>query len=182
VADDEVERMGRAGTGVAHCPTSNMRLASGLAPISRYLNVGVPVGLGVDGSASNDSSNLFAETRQALLLNRLAVSPPIGSGDLMTARQALELATVGGAGVLGRSDIGILAPGYSADFVAIDMNRVEFAGSLHDPVAALVLCATGYVDHSWVGAKPLVASGNVVGIETETLVEQHNRLARALSE
>jgi cytosine/adenosine deaminase-related metal-dependent hydrolase len=86
VADDEVERMGRAGTGVAHCPTSNMRLASGLAPISRYLNVGVPVGLGVDGSASNDSSNLFAETRQALLLNRLAVSPPIGSGELMTAR------------------------------------------------------------------------------------------------
>jgi cytosine/adenosine deaminase-related metal-dependent hydrolase len=100
----------------------------------------------------------------------------------MTARRALELATVGGAGVLGRSDIGILAPGYSADFVAIDMNRVEFAGSLHDPVAALVLCATGHVDHSWVGAKPLVVSGNVVGIETETLVEQHNRLARDLSE
>lgn len=181
VGDDEVRRMGQAGTGIAHCPTSNMRLASGLAPIGPYLDAGVPVGLGVDGSASNDSSNMLAETRQALLLNRLAVSPGIGSGAQLTARKALELATVGGARVLGRDDIGVLAPGYAADFVAIDLNRVEFAGALHDPVAAAVLCAPSRVDHSWVGGKPLVQGGYVVGVDETGLIERHNMLARDLA-
>lgn len=181
VSDDEVTRMGAAGTGIAHCPTSNMRLASGLAPISRYLAAGVPVGLGVDGSASNDTSNLLAEARQALLLNRLAVSPGIGSGSQMTARQALELATVGGASVLGRDDIGILAPGFAADFIAIDLDRVEFAGGLHDPVAAAVLCASHHIDHSWVGGRPLVQSGQVAGVEIDRLIERHNSLALDLA-
>ena len=113
--------MGAAGTGVAHCPTSNMRLASGLAPVSRYLDAGVPVGLGVDGSASNDSSHMMNETRQALLLNRLAVSPGIGLGSQMTAHQALGLATVGGAQVLGRDDIGRVRQGvrYCATAIAL---------------------------------------------------------------
>lgn len=177
VADDEVKRMGSSHTGVAHCPTSNMRLASGLAPIARYLEAGVRVGLGVDGSASNDSANMIGEVRQALLLNRLAVSPGVGDGELMSARTSLELATVGSAAVLGRSDIGRLAPGYAADLIAIDLDRVEFSGSLHDPVAAAVLCAPQRVDFSWVGGRPLVVDREVVGADHRRLVEQHNRLS-----
>jgi cytosine/adenosine deaminase-related metal-dependent hydrolase len=180
VADDEVARMGVSGTGVAHCPTSNMRLASGLAPVARYLGAGVPVGIGVDGSASNDSSHLLAETRQALLLNRLAVSPGIGSGEQMTARQALELATVGGARVLGREDIGRLAPGMAADFIAYDLDRIEFAGALHDPVAAAVMCAPVGVAHSWVAGKRVVENGELVGVDLAGLVREHNALASAL--
>ncbi len=180
VADDEVTRMGSFGTGVAHCPTSNMRLASGIAPVSRYLDAGVPVGLGVDGSSSNDSSHLLAEARQALLLNRLAVSPGIGEGPQMTARHALELATVGGAKVLGRPELGRLVPGAAADMVAIDLNRVEYAGAIHDPVAAVVMCSPVRVDHSWVHGRPLVASGEVVGVDPVELLAEHNRLTRAL--
>lgn len=180
VADDEVLRMGLSGTGVAHCPTSNMRLASGIAPVSRYLDAGVPVGLGVDGSASNDSSHLLAEMRQALLINRLAVSPGIGEGQQMTARQALELATVGGARVLGRPELGKIAPGAAADMVAIDLDRVEYSGAVHDPVAAVVMCSPVRVDQSWVHGRPLVVDGHVTGVDTARLVEDHNRLARAL--
>ncbi|HEX6220159.1 MAG TPA: 8-oxoguanine deaminase [Acidimicrobiia bacterium] len=180
VADDEVTRMGASGTGMAHCPTSNMRLGSGAAPISRYLEASVPVGLGVDGSASNDSSHMLAETRQALLLNRLAAAET--ASPLMTARQALQLATAGGAAVLGRDDIGVLAPGMAADFVAIDLDRVEFAGALHDPVAAAVLCSPANVDHSWVGGRPLVADGRVLGVGVDALVDRHNLLARDLAE
>jgi 8-oxoguanine deaminase len=180
VADDEVVRMGREGTGVAHCPTSNMRLSSGLAPVARYLEAGVPVGLGVDGSASNDSSHLIGETRQAMLLSRLGVSPGIGTGTQMTARQALALATAGGARVLGRNDLGRLAPGMLADFVAIDLNRIEFAGALHDPVAAVVMCAPVRVDHSWVGGRPVVVDGEIPGIEVTDLIREHNRLAATL--
>lgn len=180
VAADEVERMGASNTGVAHCPTSNMRLASGLAPIGRFLEAEVRVGLGVDGSASNDSADMIGEVRQALLLNRLAVSPGVGEGELMTARESLELATVGSASLLGRSDIGRLAPGYAADLIAIDLDRVEFSGSLHDPVAAAVLCAPQRVDFSFVGGRPLVVDGEVVGADHRQLVEQHNRLSLGL--
>lgn len=180
VAGDEVERMGVSRTGVAHCPTSNMRLASGLAPIRRFRAAGVRVGLGVDGSASNDSADMIGEVRQALLLNRLAVSPGVGEGEMMTARLALELATVGGASVLGRSDVGRLAPGFAADMIAIDLDRVEFSGSLHDPVAAAVLCAPQKVDYSWVGGKPLVVDREVVGADHRGLVERHNRLSLGL--
>ena len=180
VADDEVARMGRSGTGVAHCPTSNMRLASGLAPVSRYLEAGVPVGIGVDGSASNDSSHLLAEARQALLLNRLAVSPGVGEGDLISARATLALATIGGAAVLGRPEAGRLAPGAAADLIAIDLDRIEYAGALHDPVAATVLCAPVRIDHSWVGGRPLVVDGQVDGVDLGSLIETHNRLARSL--
>jgi 8-oxoguanine deaminase len=180
VGDDEIVRMARSRTGVAHCPTSNMRLASGLAPVARYLDAGVPVGLGVDGSASNDSSNLIAEVRQSMLLNRLAVAPGIGAGSQMTARTALEMATIGGAEVLGRDDIGKIAPGYAADFVSWDLNRIEFAGAQLDPVAALVLCTPSRVDNSWVGGTRLVDNGQMVGIDVETLVHEHNRLSRDL--
>ena len=181
VDDDEVSRMGRDGTGVSHCPTSNMRLASGMAPVGRYLEAGVPVGLGVDGSASNDSSHMLGEARQAMLLNRLAVSPGIGEGPLLSARTALQLATVGGARVLGRDDIGVLAPGFAADFVAIDLHRVEFAGALHDPVAALVMSAPVTIDYSWVGGRPLVEEGRVAGVDLASLVRSHNQLAGDLA-
>jgi cytosine/adenosine deaminase-related metal-dependent hydrolase len=180
VADDEVTRMGAAGTGVAHCPTSNMRLASGLAPVSRYLDAGVPVGLGVDGSASNDSSHMMGEARQALLLNRLAVSPGIGSGPQMTARQALTLATETGARVLGREDIGMLTPGRCADLIAYDVDRIEFAGARHDPVAAVVMCAPVTVDHSWVGGHRVVEDRHLLGLDVSDLVAEHNRLAATL--
>lgn len=180
VAPDEVIRMGKAGTGVAHCPTSNMRLASGLAPVAGYVDAGVRLGLGVDGSASNDSSNMLAEVRQTLLLNRLAVAPGVGSGAQMTARDALMLATVGGASVLGRDDIGRLAPGMAADFIAIDSDRLEFAGAGHDPVAAVVMCSPVGVDHSWVGGRRVVEDRQLVGVDIGSLVAEHNRLASAL--
>lgn len=180
VRDDEVGRMAVSGTGVAHCPTSNMRLASGIAPVSRFVNAGVPVGLGVDGSASNDSSNMLAEVRQAMLLNRLAVSPGIGSGDQITARATLEMATVGGAKVLGRGDIGQIAPGHAADLVSWDLNRIEFAGAQHDPLAALVFCSPSRVDNSWVGGVRMVDGGNMVNVDLDALIVEHNRLSREL--
>jgi len=180
VAPDEVVRMGEAGTGVAHCPTSNMRLASGLAPVAGYLDAGVRVGLGVDGSASNDSSNLLSEVRQTLLLNRLAVAPGVGAGEQITTREVLRLATVGGAGVLGRDDIGRLAPGMAADFIAIDFDHLDFAGAIHDPVAAVVMCAPHGVDHSWVGGRQVVEDRELVGLDLGGVVAEHNRLARTL--
>jgi 8-oxoguanine deaminase len=184
INSDEVERMASSQIGVAHCPSSNMRLASGIAPVLRYLSAGVAVGLGVDGSASNDSSHMLAEARQAFLLSRVgsAAAPEIdGSKHLLTARQALELATIGGAKVLGRSDVGSLESGKCADFVAIDLERVEFAGALHDPVAAAVLCASVPVDFNYVHGKPVVYDGKLLPVEIEMLIERHNRAAQRLA-
>ena len=182
---DEVGRMARAGIGVAHCPSSNMRLASGIAPLRRYQAAGVRVGLGVDGSASNDSSHMLAEARQALLLSRLgaAVAPAIDDQpDLLTARQALEVATLGGARVLGRTDLGSLEPGKCADFVAIDLNRLEYAGALHDPVAAVVFCAPAKVDVSYIHARPVVREGQMLTVDLPSVIESHNRAARRLAQ
>jgi 8-oxoguanine deaminase len=165
----------RTGTGVAHCPTSNMRLASGIAPVRALLDAGVHVGLGVDGSASNDSSHLLAEARQALLLQR------VGFGvAALTAREALELATRGGAQVLGRDDIGHLAPGMAADVVAFDLDRVGFAGAEHDPLAALVLCAPGRADLSIIHGRVVIRDGRLTTIDLPPIVEWHRALARAL--
>jgi 8-oxoguanine deaminase len=179
----EVSRMATSGIGVAHCPSSNMRLASGIAPIRRYLAAGVKVGLGVDGSASNDGSHLLAEARQAMLISRVgAVTAPDidGQGGLLTARQALEMATRGGAAVLGREDIGSLEPGKCADFIAIDLNRVEFAGGLHDPAASVVFCASVPVDFNYVHGNPVVVDGRLVTSELEGLIEAHNQSADRL--
>jgi cytosine/adenosine deaminase-related metal-dependent hydrolase len=177
---DEMDRMAAAGTGVAHCPSSNMRLASGIAPVRKYLAAGVPVGLGVDGSASNDGSHMLGEARQALLLNRLAAAPSLDGGPVMSARTALELATRGGAAVLGRSDIGVLEPGRCADFVSIALDRVEFAGALHDPVAAAVLCAPVGVDRTVVNGKSVVVDGRLATLDLPPLIDRHNRLAAEL--
>lgn len=179
----EVGRMAAGGMGVAHCPSSNMRLASGVAPVRRMLRAGVRVGLGVDGSASNDGSHLLAEARQALLLSRLgqAVAPAIDDqAALLSARQALELATRGGAAVLGRPDLGALEPGRCADLIAVRLERLEYAGALHDPVAALVLCAPVTPDLALVHGRRVVEDGRLTTIDLPPLIEAHNRAARRL--
>ena len=166
----------RTGTGVAHCPSSNMRLGSGIAPVRAMLDAGIPVGLGVDGAASNDSSHLLAEARQALLLQR------VGSGvAALTAREALELATRGGARVLGRDDIGHLAPGMAADVIAFAMDDPGYAGSEHDSLAALVLCAPTRVDLSLVHGRVVVRDGHLTTLDLPPIVERHCAFARALA-
>jgi 8-oxoguanine deaminase len=177
----EARALGGAGCGVAHCPTSNMRLASGLAPVEAYRAAGVKVGLGVDGSASNDGSDLLAEARQAMLVARVRASlAPAQRLGLMTPRAALELATLGGAAVLGRDDVGALAPGKAADFFAVDLERIAYAGALHDPVAALVLCAPQPAAYTVVNGRLVVKDGHLAAVDEAWLVAEHNRLARAL--
>ncbi|MEJ5239925.1 MAG: 8-oxoguanine deaminase [Anaerolineales bacterium] len=186
VNQEEIGVFARHGCGVAHCPTSNMRLASGIAPIKEYLAAGVKVGLGVDGSASNDGSHLLAEVRQAMLLARVreGISGFSLSNDpsrkLLTARQALWLGTRGGAAVLGRSDLGSLEPGKCADFFAIRLDHLEYAGALHDPVAAVVFCQPRRVDYTVVGGRVIVREGQVVTVDEARLIEQHNRAAKRL--
>ena len=170
----------RTGTGVAHCPCSNMRLASGIAPIPAMRRAGVPVGLGVDGSASNDAAHLLGEARQAMLLARVGCQTQAEPA-AMSARQALELATLGGARVLGRDDIGALAPGMSADLVAFPLDTLALAGAaVHDPVAALVFCAPQQVRYAIINGKPVVAEGQLLPLELPALIADHNRLARQL--
>jgi 8-oxoguanine deaminase len=196
MSSSEIELFGRSGTGVAHCPSSNMRLASGIAPILAWREANVPVGLGVDGSASNDSSHMLAEARQALLLQRVAPARYLsqapggrggfaGDASAMSARQALELATRGGAAVLGRDDIGHLAPGMSADCIAINLNRLPFAGALHDPLAAIVFCNPPWVDYAIINGKVVIApDGNgrshLTTLELEPIRRRHNELAAAM--
>ena len=167
----------RTRTGVAHCPCSNMRLASGIAPIRRMRDAGVPVGIGVDGSASNDGAHVMGEARQAMLLQRVGFGP-----GAMSAREALEIATLGGAAVLGRDDVGALAPGMAADFIAFDLRQPNFAGALHDPAAALVFCAPSQVSLSVINGKIIVQDGRLTTLELAPLLERHNRLAAALAE
>jgi 8-oxoguanine deaminase len=174
--DSEVRLLAETGTGVAHCPSSNMRLGSGIAPIREMLDAGVKVGLGVDGSASNDSSHMLAEARMALLLQRVAKGPAALSVD-----EALEMATLGGARVLGRDDIGSLAPGKAADFVGVRTDRLEFAGAAcHDPAGALVLCSPPAVDLSVINGRVVVQDGRIPGLDLERLVARQNELAREM--
>jgi len=179
-SEDEMEIMAGSQTGVAHCPSSNMRLASGIAPIRAYLRRGVPVGLGVDGSASNDGSHLLGEARQAMLLARLDAAPSLAGGELLTARQALHIATRGGARLLGRADLGSLEPGKAADFCAVSMDRIEYAGAQHDPVAALLFAAPTRVDYTFVQGKAVVVGGELVSLDLPSLIKRHNTLARQL--
>jgi len=188
VNEAEIETFAQSGSGVAHCPTSNMRLASGIAPVIEMLRAGVKVGLGVDGSASNDGSNLLEEGRQAMLVSRLRsglLGASLSSEDaqpLMTARQALEIATRGSASVLGRQDLGSIEPGKCADFFAIDLNRLDYAGALHDPLSAVLFCTPVKVDYTVVGGKFIVKQGQLITIDVRVLVEEHNRRAKELVE
>jgi 8-oxoguanine deaminase len=180
---DELGLYARTGCGVAHCPTSNMRLGSGIAPIRRMRAAGVKVGLGVDGSASNDGNHMVNEARQALLLARLHGGDR-GTGDpaALTARQALELATLGGAAVLGRDDIGSLAPSKCADFFALDLGRLDYAGALHDPVAAVIFCAPQPADYTVINGRFIVKAGRLTTVDTGPLIERHNRIAAEMVE
>ena len=188
-------------TGVAHCPCSNMRLASGIAPVRRLIDAGVPVGLGVDGSASNDAAHMVNEARQALLLARVgrALAPPetrtaadggrqtffgcdLGPAE-MTARDALALATRGGAQVLGRRDIGHLAPGMCADLALFDLRTLAFAGgAVHDPVGTLLLCASPQAAWTVVNGRVVVREGRLTTVDLGPLIERHNRLAVTLAQ
>ncbi len=175
--EQEIALFARTGTGICHCPSSNMRLASGIAPVRAYLDTGVRVGLGVDGSASNDSSHLLAEARMALLLQRVSGNP---AG--LSAEEALWLATVGGAQVLGRDDIGQLVPGKAADFIGLKLNRLDYAGALHDPLAALVFCTPRQVDLSVINGRVVVEDGHLLTVDLGPVIERHNRIARELVE
>jgi 8-oxoguanine deaminase len=168
-----------SGTGVSHCPGSNMRLASGIAPIRAMRDAGVPVSLAVDGAASNDSGHMLGEARLAMLLQRVAHGPVQGPSAL-TARDVLEVATLGGARVLGRDDIGALAPGMAADIVTIPLDEIGLAGAHDDPLAALAFCHVPRVRHSVVQGRVLVRDGELTTLELPRLIERHNRLAAEL--
>jgi cytosine/adenosine deaminase-related metal-dependent hydrolase len=172
-----------------------MRLASGIAPVKQYLDAGVKTGLGVDGSASNDGSNLLVEVREGMLLARLKLGlrPPEGpesqlstsdprrAKEWMTAREALEIATRGGAAVLGRSDIGSLEPGKCADFFTLDLNSLGYAGGLSDPVAAVVFCAPQRARHTVVGGRLIVDNGEITTLDIAPVIAEHNRNAARLA-
>jgi 8-oxoguanine deaminase len=173
--DREIDLFAHSQTGVCHCPSSNMRLASGIAPVRKMLDAQVKVGLGVDGSASNDSGHLLNEARQAMLLQRVNGNPAA-----LSAREALEIATRGGAAVLGRDDIGVIAPGMAADFVAFRLDDVGFAGAQHDLAAALAFCGSPRADVSVINGRVVVQDGQLLTADLPVLVEQHNRLSKQL--
>jgi cytosine/adenosine deaminase-related metal-dependent hydrolase len=170
----EIDLFARTRTGVAHCPCSNCRLGSGIAPVRAMRDAGVPVGLGVDGSASNDMATLIGEARQAMLLQRVA-----NGADAMSAYEALEIATRGGADILGRHDCGRLSPGKRADVAVWDVTGVASSGSW-DP-AALLLAGPAQVKHLFVEGRQIISDGEVTSIDLPDLLERHRRLARALA-
>ena len=167
----EIGLFARSGTGVAHCPCSNCRLGSGIAPVRAMRDAGVKVGLGVDGSASNDAGNLVAEARIAMLLQRVS-----RGADAMSAREALEIATLGGAKVLGRPDCGSVEPGKRADLAIWDVSGIEAAGSW-DPVAALMLCGPTRVRDLFVEGRGVVRGGQITTLDLPGVIERQNRLA-----
>lgn len=173
--EEEIELFAETGTGVCHCPSSNMRLGSGIAPIRALLDAGAQVALGVDGSASNDSSHLLAEARMALLLQRVQEAPTA-----LSAEDVLWMATRGGAAVLGREDVGQLAPGKAADVIGVRLDRLDYAGALHDPLAPLVFCQPQRVDLSIINGEVVVEDGHLTTVELGPVVERHNRISRAL--
>ena len=174
---EEIALLGETGTGVAHCPSSNFRLGSGIAPVRDLLAAGVPVGLGVDGSASNDSSNLMAEVRQAMLAHRLDPD----ASRWITAEDALWMATRGGARCLGRDDIGSLEPGKAADLILVDTRRLSYAGASSDPVAALVFSPFPEpVDTVMVDGRVIVEGGELLGVDVPELVERADAIAAGL--
>ncbi len=173
---EEIALLAATGTGVAHCPSSNMRLGSGIAPIRAMLRAGVKVGIGVDGSASNDSSHMLTEARMALLLQRVQ-----HGADALTVEEGLQMATTGGAAVLGRDEIGALAPGKAADFIGIDLHTLSLAGAaVHDPLAALLLCTVERVDLSVINGRVVVRDGLLQTIDLERLIARHNEIAAAI--
>jgi 8-oxoguanine deaminase len=175
LSEEEIDLLAETGTGVAHCPTSNMRLGSGIAPIREMLDRGIKVGLAVDGSASNDSSHMLTEARMAMLLQRVQK----GAGAL-SAQEALEMATLGGAAVLGRDDIGSLSPGKAADFIAVSLGRLEYAGAGYDPLGALLFCRPVNVDLSVINGRVVVEKGHIVGFDLERAIIRQNEISQEM--
>jgi cytosine/adenosine deaminase-related metal-dependent hydrolase len=171
LSDGDVAQFGRAGTGVAHCPTSNLRLGAGIAPVRVMLDEGVPVGLGVDGSASNERGDLLLDVKEALLVARGRDGP-----EALTAREALRLGTRGGAEVLGRGDVGSLEAGKCADLAVWRTDRLEFGGA-DDLVAALVLAAPQRVERLYVGGEEIVRDGRLVKADEEEIAREHRAQA-----
>lgn len=176
---EEIDRLGACATGAAHCATSNMRLGSGVAPLRRQMRSGMRVGLGCDGSASNDASHMLDEARHAMLLQRAARALIADQGAMLDAREALRLATRGGAAVLGRDDIGALAPNMAADFIGVRIDTLETAGgAVHDPLASLLFCRIPRVDLTVIAGDVRVRGGELVGVDAESLVARQNAIAR----
>ncbi len=177
LSDEEIDKMGKCGMGISHCPSSNMRLGSGIARIKEMLNAGVSVSLGVDGSASNDSSNMLSEIRQAMLLSRLR-EPEFW----LTAREVIRIATRGGAAALGRNDIGELTIGKQADIALFSLDHLEYAGSLSDPLAALVFTQRMRpIDHLIINGNIQIQNGRA-NINMQQLIEAHNKISTGLIE
>lgn len=172
--DDEIARLGKAGTGICHCPVSNMRLASGICPTVELEAAGSPIGLGVDGSASNDASNLMFETRQALYLQRLRYGT-----EQITPQRVLKWATQGSARLIGRSDLGELAIGKQADLALYKLDELRFSGS-HDPLSALILCGAERADRVMVAGQWRVIDGQIDGLDVQSLIAQHKVAAKRL--
>ena len=171
----EIDLFARTGTGIAHCPCSNMRLASGIAPVRKMRDHGVAVGLGVDGSSSNDSGHMLNEARQAMLLQRVGGNPAA-----LTARDALTMATRDGARVLNRDDIGQIAPNYAADMAIFDLNQIDFAGALHDPVAALIFCGPVKPRHTIINGRLVVRDGRLTTMDLGELMQRHRKFSMDL--
>jgi 8-oxoguanine deaminase len=181
--DAELALLARTKTGVAHCPSSNMRLGSGIARVREMLDLGVPVGLGVDGSASNDSSDMLGEARQAMLLQRVraGLSGPDARPGGLTAREALGLASEGGARLLGYDKLGRVEEGWIADLALFDVERLEYAGAMSDPAAALVLCGYNHgADHVIVNGQMALRSGRLVGADEGLIRKEAEAASRRL--
>ncbi len=171
--DDEMKFLAETKTGIAHCPTSNMRLGSGIARVKEMIEMGIPVSLAVDGSSSNDSSDMLGEVRNCMLLQRVRYGH-----NAITARDALEVAIKGGAEMLGFNKLGVIKEGYGADLIGVNIKDFQYAGSLSDPLAAIVF--TGYnhnIDLNIVNGRIVVAKGKVVGLDEEELKEKVNQIS-----
>ncbi|KXS13602.1 cytosine deaminase and related metal-dependent hydrolase [Gonapodya prolifera JEL478] len=180
LSDSELHSFAQWGCGVSHCPSSNLRLGSGVAPVRKMLDLGVTVGLGVDGSASNDGNHMLMEARMAMLAQRY-----IGEKNGITARETIRVATRGGAKVLGREDdLGQIAVGYSADIIGVKVTgKIEFAGALHDPVQAVLYCVgSGGVEYSVVGGRVVVNKGKLTTVDVEELAGRHAQCSKLLLE
>jgi cytosine/adenosine deaminase-related metal-dependent hydrolase len=176
IDEEEQEILSRSRTGISHCPNSNMVTGSGVCQVVPMLKRGrIKIGLGVDGSAANNSSNLLREVRSMLLLQRVFFG-----ADALSPTQALEVAILGGASVLRRDDIGMIAPGKAADIIGVDLNRLAFAGGLHDPLAGMVLCDVEHIDLSIVNGVVKVVNGKLVGQDIDTMIQYGNQLSHAL--
>lgn len=191
MTSDEIDLFAATGTGVAHCPSANMRCGQGIAKIREMLDKGVPVGLGVDGSASNDTSNMFMEARLAMMLQRVAPNKYLseapggrggfgGTPSALSAREALTMATRGGAKILGRDDIGHLTPGMSADFIAVKLRQLGLSGTQRDPLAALVMCGPFKVDHSYINGRKIIENGQFVTLDVDRLLEKHESVMQRI--